>query len=260
MLKEEARRALRGAEKEAKGYVWAAILMIGMGLLMGNFTGCYHDSSGTDENIELLDNTQVVTEKTVVEKLPSFDVPKDWTNYVMDNAFELSVPPTVELRNESDEYTQCIKQTPYINSSTAVFQQKGLSNFTKGADKKYCRIMYQHALGNDGDFYRTTESEKIDSDLYNELVGIVELELVPGTEFIEKPIIDWVEIEGANAIRIRYLRPGYNGAGPVRCQMYLIGNSNEAVKLILSYRDSEAKLWEEDFNNIIKTFRWRDVQ
>jgi len=69
------------------------------------------------------------------------------------------------------------------------------------------------------------------------------------------PFYKWVDVNGTKAIEIKYRRAG-NGLNTTSCCIYLLQNNKEMVKLMLSFRDSEKYLWEQDFSHIIQTFKW----
>ena len=255
MLKGTFKKAARGAWDESKGYLFVALVLTLIGILICFFSRCSVPSSGNNISEEVSS-----TEEAVVEKLPGFIVPRDWTTYVLDNAFQISVPPTVELQKEDDIYTQLVQKSPlYVDASSAIFHQKGLGNLSKGSTQRYCRIMFQHEVANYGDFFRATETAYLDAETRTALKEMVSQELIPGTSFIVEPQIDWVDFNGIKAVRINYVRHGFNGAGPVTCQMYLLFNNKEFVKILLSYRESESDIWKDDFKKVITTFKWNTI-
>ena len=80
------------------------------------------------------------------------NIPGHWNTYEMDNVYRISLPPTVEIRKNADEYTQeLISHNLYINNNIIAFQQKGLSKIDKESLNTYCRIMLQYEHGAYGD-------------------------------------------------------------------------------------------------------------
>lgn len=179
-----------------------------------------------------------------------------WTKYYIDNsAFSISVPSTVELRNDYDAYTQRLKDLGYTcNTDVVAFQQKGLSSNSKEALKHYCRVLIQHNVGNSGDFLNCDETEPIDEEARNVFHDLVISEL-GSFKLINEPTYKWIDINGIKAIEIKYRRNGSNG-NTTSCTMYLLFNCDEMVKMIVSYREQERDLWLPDMENVIKTFKW----
>jgi hypothetical protein len=67
--------------------------------------------------------------------------------------------------------------------------------------------------------------------------------------------MDKISINTAKAIEIAYRRTGADQY-TTACKMYLLFNTDEMVKAIVSYREQERDIWLPDLSNIIKTFRW----
>ncbi len=99
------------------------------------------------------------TNEQAVQPLEMFDYivpPADWTKYMIEDDFYISVSPTVELRKSDDIYTQEIKDIEWygykLNTSTPVFQQKELAVMDSTAFQTYCRIILDVKRGNPGNF------------------------------------------------------------------------------------------------------------
>ena len=209
----------------------------------------------TDET--KINTSYIVKSSQAVVSIPEFQVPESWTKYIIDNgAFSISVPNTVELRNDYDEYSKHLKGIGIAyNSDAVIFQQKGLSAKSPDAYKQYCRIMIQHIVGNKGDFLLYNQTEKIDNETKEFFRGIVDAEL-GGFKVLEEPTYKWIDINGTKAVEIKYRRSGTDN-NTTACTLYLLFNDDEAVKMIVSYREKDKDLWLPDFDNIIKTFKWK---
>lgn len=260
-FKTASKDAAKGAWKGAKPYIYAAILFIIIGLVIKMCSSATYDNNQqfSDSNITNYDDlTESITKEVQIEKvLSSFKAPDSWTQYTINhNAFSLSVPSTVELRHEYDQYTQLLKKIGLVcNTDIIVFQQKGLSNTIIGIDKHYCRIMIRHIKGEASDFLAFNETKKIDFETKSFLRELVIRELGPTFKLLGEPSYDWIDINGQKAIEIKYRRSG-NNDNTTACTLYLLFNYNEMVKMIISYREQEKDLWLPDVNNVIKTFKW----
>lgn len=259
-FKKASEDAAKGAWSGAKSYIYTGIFLFVVG---GIIRTCAQDSFADEltsqQYYSPVSTPSVVSTPQAVVSTHQFQVPDSWTKYLISNeAFSISVPSSVELRNEYDEYTRLLKGVGITcNSDVVVFQQKGLSSQSKEAYKHYCRIMIQHATGNAGDFLRADEIEKIDYDTKEFLKELVLGEL-GGFSLLAEPTYKWININGTKAIEIKYRRSGTD-SNTTSCTMYLLFNYDEMVKMIISYREQERELWQRDLDNMIKTFNWESI-
>ena len=258
-LKETTKVAVKGGWEGAKGYIYAAIILTIFGLCIracmesSNNHALSNDFSQIEPSVKSsLDSSEPVSDDE------DFQVPDSWTKYYLANqAFSISVPPIVELRHDYDKYVKSLhKLGLFCNTEDIVFQQKNLANNSSEALSRYCRIMIQYNKGNAGDFPSASETFPLDSDVRNELREVVENEVKPFS-IIGEPSYIWINIKDARAIEIAYRRTGADN-NTTAGRMYIIFNSNEMVKAIISYREQESNIWLPDLTNIIKTFRWEN--
>ncbi|ROT13855.1 hypothetical protein EEL50_09140 [Muribaculaceae bacterium Isolate-105 (HZI)] len=188
------------------------------------------------------------------EVVNTFAVPSDWTEYKIDNAFSLSVPNTMELRNDYDDYTQwATNNIGLLSSADAVFQQKDLSSMTEDAYNTYARVLIQHFSFSPGEVEHHYESPGLVSEDYRNLREMVDEEIKPYT-YIERPTWRWIDIDGTKAIEGSYRRNGDDG--PVKCKLYLLSNYNEMAKILVTFREKDSERWASDLDNVIRTFKW----
>lgn len=188
------------------------------------------------------------------EVITTFSTPSDWTEYKIDNALSISVPNTMELRHDYDDYTQWMSNNiGLLNSSDAVFKQKNLSSMSSDAYNTYARVLIQHYSFSPGEVEHHYESPGLVAEDYRNLKEMVDDEIKPYT-YIDTPTWHWIDIDGIKAIEGDYRRNGEDG--PVKCKFYLLSNYNEMVKIIVTYREKDGDYWESDLNNIIRTFKW----
>jgi len=251
-LKTASKQAVKGAWDGAKGYIYAGIALSIIGLVVAT---CVHLSANDRTTSYDYDYTNGA--KQNVEATSPFQTPPSWAKYYIDNgAFSINIPPTMELRDNDDAYTQRIKDMGVAcNTDIVTFQQKGLSANSKKAMKHYCRVLIQHNTGNSGDFLRHDETEPIDEEAENVLHDMVVSELDPYS-LIGEPTYKWIDINGTKAIETKYRRSGSEG-NATSCTIYLLFNYDEMVKMIVSYRELEKELWQPDLDNVIKTFKWK---
>lgn len=182
----------------------------------------------------------------------------------------------MELRGEDsfsahvkEAFSNHIKRTKKIdiNNFKYVFQPAGLDNMhdiekQKAANKLYSRILINHVKGEKGDFaeydcdisFSVEEYKELNQtfkeNLRNEAAlaqGVFSLKIIKiGNIVVAKNKHKFAYIKQ------EYLRSGLNG--DVEVIDYYIFNNDEMVKLTTSFRVSERKLWEKDFEKIINTF------
>lgn len=182
----------------------------------------------------------------------------DWTEYEIAGAFTLSVPNTMELRSENDSYTKHLNSLGFpAGIYDAIFQQKNLSLRFSAAYDTYCRILVQHFHCTPGEVGRYNQTSPITQEDKNFLKEVIDGEVSP-YQYEELPIFRWIDIGETKVIDATYKRSGDKGL--VRCRLYILQNYNEMVKMVVAYRECDAGLWEDDLENVIRTFKWNSPQ
>lgn len=233
---------LDNAPKKRKKNKWPAVLcgfflLSALGTVSRTCTQAYRqEKSSQAEIVEL------------------FSAPSDWSEYSIDGAIKISVPNSMELRNDYDDYTQWVSNNlGILSSADAVFQQKNLSEMSDDSYQLYARVLIQHYSFSPADVEHHYESPGLTEEDYRNLREMVDEEIKPYS-YVETPTWHWIDLNGTKAIEGKYRRNGENG--PVKCKFYLLSNYDEMVKMIISYRESDSNLWESDLENVIKTFKW----
>ena len=248
-LKKESVSAAKGAWEGAKPYLIAAVIITIIGIIVSLSSSSSGKISYTSEPI---------IEDPVMTESDSSS-PNGWITYKGGTAFQITIPPTVELRNENDAYSQSLKSLSLThNDGNIVFQQEGLSRQEPEAYGRYCRIMIQYVSGSSGDFMKSTETEPLDYEWQGVFDDLVEGSIGPASNLMGGYSYDWTTINGAKCIKIDYRRTGNNfdTSIPVVCRIAIFQNNDEMVKLILSYREKEAPIWKEDFDKVFESFKW----
>ena len=253
-LKKNGKVAAQGAWEELKKWLVILLIFLILGLIVSLCAGRSINESLSDvaEFSDEIDNAASVNNTDTVA------VPENWRTYSVANAFNISVPTTVELRQDFDAYTKWLNSIGVVNNDAVVFQQKGLSDNEASAFRKYCRIICQHFSTSPGDCLRCYETEPLVGENRQAFLDIARNELAQGASFIGPVDIQWVTVNGVKAVQIKYKRTGYNGDGPVVCQLYILFNYKEMAKVTISYRESEASLWKADFEKVMSTFQWEN--
>ena len=185
-----------------------------------------------------------------------FTAPSDWSEFNIDGAIKISVPNTLELRKDYDDYTQWMSNNiGVLSSADAVFQQKNLSEMSDDAYQTYARVLIQHYSFSPADVEHHYESPGLTAEDYRNLREMVDEEIKPYT-YVDTPTWRWIDINGIKAIEGSYRRNGDNG--PVKCKFYLLSNFSEIAKIIITFREKDSRRWESDLNSIIRTFKWEN--
>lgn len=185
-----------------------------------------------------------------------FTAPSDWSEFNIDGAIKISVPNTLELRKDYDDYTQWMSNNiGVLSSADAVFQQKNLSEMSDDAYQTYARVLIQHYSFSPADVEHHYESPGLTAEDYRNLREMVDEEIKPYT-YVDTPTWRWIDINGIKAIEGSYRRNGDNG--PVKCKFYLLSNYSEMAKIIITFREKDSRRWESDLNSIIRTFKWEN--
>lgn len=192
----------------------------------------------------------------------------EWQDYDFSN-FSISIPPTLELRTDSDAYTKVVdsifKAHPILGTTVKhdiVFQQRGLSTNQHRFKSNYCRILI--------DYYQSNEQLPFSNDPYKfvnfnsayfdaqkeDIINECESENIPVIQILS---YDTLTIGGAPATEIHYLREGVNGNPPVLVAVYYVFNYKEYVRIIISFRNNEAGIWENDMAKALRSFSWNNL-
>lgn len=250
-LKQSAKDAAKGAWSGMKPYLIVILVMMGFGLLI-SFCNAINNSVSNNSYSQPVAVVKLDVEETVV-------IPDTWNTYNVGNRYEISVPPTVELKRPYDEYTQLQKKYNLpVNDEVVIFQQDGLSRRTEAALGKYCRVMIQYISGSYGDYLNKTETDALDYEYASLFQEMVTAEIGPASRQMGDISYCWKEIRGQKFIEITYKRTGtdFDASIPVKCKLCIFQNHNEMVKMILAYREKEKDIWENDFDLILKSFNW----
>ena len=265
-LKKDSKKAVRGAWDEMKGYLIFSVIMSFIVMAVMTCSGC---QSPVERFAELnsIDYSALLTEgldkPPVPRKLPAMQVndANHWKSHTFFNAFSLKVPVTVELQTKDSPYMkQSIQRGYQTRDNVVVFQQKGLGKMTPKAMDQYCRIMIAYVEGNYGDFLHRDETEYLDSE-FRQIIGEMVASCIgPNARLIGTFSYEWVRINNANAIMVTYRRTGNNfdASIPVSCKMLFMGDNDRSVQMVLSYREKEASLWADDFEQVLRSFEWKD--
>lgn len=192
----------------------------------------------------------------------------EWRDYEFDY-FSISIPPTLELRTDSDTYTLVVdsisKAHPELGTNVkhdVIFQQRGLSTNQHRFKNNYCRILI--------DYYQSSEQLPFSNDPYRflhfdstyfdaqkeDIIIECENENIPVIQILS---YDTLTIGQSPATEIHYLREGVNGNPPVLVAVYYVFNYKEYVRIIISFRNNEAGIWENDMAKVLRSFSWNNL-
>jgi len=185
----------------------------------------------------------------------------EWCNFEINSAFKISIPSTIELRHKEDTYTNLksykYEQSKY-NDSIIIFQQKNLSNMSKEGFNKYCRIIITYSKGNHNDYLNANESPALTQEDYKTFNEEIQFQ-VRNAKLLNIQSIKWRKIGDICALVSSYRRVGAYKT-PIQVKIFYLANNNEVAEILMSYKESEADIWAADFEKIINSFRWNNLQ
>lgn len=193
-------------------------------------------------------------------------IAQEWSTYQYKDRYSISIPSTMELREESDVYTQAIKdiqgsiigfQVTSTSNNRIVFQQAGLSTNKHEYKTKYCRILIDYYTCEDRHVPCSGDKLEVDEEYFTKgIITIYEDCEKTNTSLLEVLSYDTLTIANSPSTKIIYKRQGNNGASPVIVAIYTIFNYNEYVRLIMSFREAEQDIWMKDLVKARNSFRW----
>lgn len=266
-LKNDSKKATRGAWEGAKGYIIGAIAMALIGLIIKMFVS-NQPTPTIQKNISSAYSDSVQTaassgnENVGVKTIPPLEKkdPKHWKDHAFFNAFKISVPITVEMQTKDSPYGKGLtdKGMLQLQDNVVIFNQKDLGRRETKAQNQYCRIMLSFDEGENGDYILRSDTEPFDQEFDQLLDEMVKYEIGSRSQLIGSFSREWVKINNANAIMVDYRRTGvdFDYSIPVKCKILLFQDDDRFVKMILSYREKEADLWADDFEQVMRSFEW----
>lgn len=277
-LKKDSKKAAQGAWEEAKVPLGAAVILAVIGLVVFAFIknnlsptpmtstkpSTQTASEGTagktfdDANSKQIETPQL----RLLPKMDKGTNQNHWKTMVLYDAFSITIPVTVERQTKDSPYGRELanKGMLQLRDDLIIFNQKGLCDLKPDAKEQYCRIMINFIEGEKGDFLQKDQTEQLDWE-YRQLLGeMVANEISPNSRQIGNFTSEWIRVNNANAILVTYRRTGnnYDASRAVNCKILLFQDDNRFVKMILSYREHEANLWAADFEQVMRSFEWKN--
>lgn len=194
-------------------------------------------------------------------------IAQEWSTFLYQDKYSITIPSTMELRRENDIYTQLLSdiqgktigfQVTPTSNNRVIFQQAGLSTNKHEYKTKYCRILIDYYTCKDEHVPCSGDNLKLDEEYFtNGVIAIYQ-----DCENTKTPLMDIISndtmtIANSPATEIIYRRQGYNGASPVIVAIYTIFNYDEYVRLTMSFREAEQDIWMKDLVKARNSFRWK---
>lgn len=167
---------------------------------------------------------------------------------------QLSVPPTMELRKDSDIYSQTIPSA----ANKIVFQQRGLGDVAKTAFERYARIIVVQKSGGPGEYLSRHETISLSQEDKELLLDNFVYREFPNSfkyKLLGSPKLRWIDISGTKAIMISYQRTG-DMDSTVNVYKYLLQDYDKMMLISISYRIQDASYFLPELTQAIQSFRW----
>lgn len=213
-----------------------------------------------EQNIDPFDDAPAATSASPVRD-PS------WTTVSIPNICEYQIPPTMEL--QAGIYREIMNQlhTQVLqildSGKRVVAQQKGLNSMDKDARSRYARVVVEYKPDTDEYAQLLSNPFITDRDFISaidaEMKSLIIHEAARSTAAgLPVEITSWdgvqvVAVNGLTSLKATYSR-SIKGKPPVSVRSFRIPHNDMILSVTISYRISEANLWESDLDNVIKTF------
>lgn len=276
-LKKDSKKAAQGAWEESKGPLGAAVILAVIGLIVFAFIknnpnptpltstkpSTQNAREGTaGKTFDDANSKQIeIPQLRLLPKMETGTDPNHWKTMTLYDAFSITVPNTVEKQTKNSPYgRELASKGVQLQEGLTIFNQKGLCELKPEATGQYCRILINYLEGEQGEFLQRDQTEQLDWEYIQLLSEIVKNEIGSNGRQIGTFSSEWVRINNANAILVSYRRTGNNfdASRTVSCKMLLFQDDIRFVKMILSYRENEANLWAEDFEQVMRSFEWKN--
>lgn len=217
----------------------------------------------------------------VVREIKKYDVlvPEGWTTYEIEDMFEISIPPTMELRHNSSLEVQSVgdKKTIHYSfgkydwnvSSSIMFQKRGVNEIEEKTGEKqmhHVLISLNIYKGHDGDYLRATEHQPLTKDFTETVISTLfrnpnMIGMIPYLSF--GPQFSNIQIGKIFATQVKIVFDITNTDAKesnfiLYSYEYDLCNYNKMVPIGIMYREGEG--WDEDMNKVIKTFKWNNIK
>lgn len=192
-----------------------------------------------------------------------------WQKYEIQNAFEISVPPELELRGESSVYNKFMddlrddynpKHIIDIGKSKLIFQPKGTDALNKSATEDVTRILIAHIEIETNNFPKW--NFKVNKQKQDELNEYFKKETINGlkTSPFKGNMIEWNPLEIGNINGLCYIKVSYisiEGGEKKYSETYQFLNTNEKVIISNTTNYSNKNKWIDIFEGVINTFDFK---
>jgi hypothetical protein len=194
-----------------------------------------------------------------ISPLPS--VPDNWTRLIIKDIGNIDLPPTLELQNGNYKaYNESFYTIMEVDAPEIVAQQVGLNDLTKAGISKYARVLINTTIGADQEFEPlffdiNSISAKELAEINHTMRSEIETQFVAnGVRLVQWFPVTLEKLNGMSCMHMCFRRQ-IEDKPIVIVDSYLFFNNDRRHKLTLSYRESEAYLWEADFLRILESFR-----
>lgn len=192
---------------------------------------------------------------------------ESWSIYSFSNICSFRIPNTMELRDPDSKVGVFINEAvnrisiefgQTIANRKITFQPRGMNSSDREevikATSLYSRIIVADIIDDD------IPSQQYVASLTSEEIDEVEAIFKDDVESLARQLnvtVDWVsfrreKIAGKYALVSVYKRPSQKG-GLTYVEEYKFFMKTHLLRITLSYREDESKLWKDDFSNIMET-------
>jgi hypothetical protein len=242
-------------------------ICVAITIILLTFNGCSPYSAESTEQSHIISAGKSVAENITEASVSSSVRYPSWTTVSLPGICEYQIPPSMELQAGiyRELATQIHTQVLQVldTSKRIVTQQKGLNTLNIDAFSKYARVVVEYKPDTDEYAQLLSNPFITDRDFISaidaEMKSLIIHEAARSTAAgLPVEITSWdgvqvVAVNGLTSLKATYSR-SIKGKPPVSVRSFRIPHNDMILSVTISYRISEANLWESDLDNVINTF------
>ena len=188
-----------------------------------------------------------------------------YTNYILRNIGQISIPSTLELRSGNfSKLMEPVKQKIekqyriQINDDRIVFQQKGLNQFSEKGTSDYVRVIIETDYASPGSYEKSASTMTLNQAEIAELNNVMKNQIEQSFAGTGLKLIKWNgvsvnRINGQIFLKFSYVRQLNNNPNVV-VNIYQFHNNDRAYTITTSFRQTQASQWIPAMNKVIGSF------
>jgi hypothetical protein len=196
--------------------------------------------------------------------IPAPTLEKGWERIKIEFLGTIDLPPNMEIQGGNyKQYMDNLKEINGAAASKVIIKQKNLNNLTQSSLNTYARVFIRSEIGTFGEFKKLKSSSFSQTELTqmnNTYKSELQLELSKNNA----KILEWYQAKQTTVNGIICITMGYKrqiGTNPpVNITFYFFHNYDRMHILIFEYRISDAQMWTDTFDKILKSYHITNIK